>query len=254
MKYKKNLISVIITYYKKKKFIKKTLNSILTQNYHSYEIIFVYDDSNKEDLKYIKKLLEQFGSKKIIINKKNLGVAKSRNLAINFCKGEFITFIDSDDIWKKNKLSYQIKFMKKNSSLISFTSYDLINEIGKFIKKNLVLIDPDYRTLSKSNFIGLSTIMIHRKILPKIKFPKLKTQEDFALWLKLLRQGVKFNHIKKSLSCWRKTKNSLSSRTFDKVIDAFKLYYICENKNLIESTFSVLILSYNKIIKKFYIN
>jgi len=249
MKIKKDLISIIITYYKKKKFIKETLRSIFAQNYHSYEIIFVYDDANKEDLEYIFKLLEQFSSKKIIINKKNLGVAKSRNLALKFCNGEFITFIDSDDLWKKNKLSYQIEFMKKKSSLISFTSYDVIDELGKFIKKNFVLIDPSYRILSKSNFIGLSTIMLDRKILPKIKFPNLKTQEDFALWLKLLRQGVKFNHIKKSLSYWRKTSNSLSSKTHDKIIDAFKLYYIYENKNLINSIFSVLILSYNKIIK-----
>ena len=59
-----SLISVIITYYKKKKYIKKTLESILRQSYKNYEIIFVYDEKNKRDLKYIKKLLNRFKKKK----------------------------------------------------------------------------------------------------------------------------------------------------------------------------------------------
>lgn len=92
--------------------------------------------------------------------------------------------------------------------------------------------------------------MIHRKILSLINFPYLKTQEDLGLWLKLLRTGIKFNHIKKSLSYWRQAKQSLSSNIVDKIFDAFKLYYIYENKNLINSIFSVIVLSYNKIIKK----
>ena len=244
-----NFISIIITYYKKREFIKETINSIINQNYKSYEIIMVYDDPNKKDLKYINKLLKPFRYKKIIINKKNLGVAKSRNLAIKFCRGEYLAFLDSDDIWKKNKLSYQLKFMKKNSSLFSFSSYDIIDINKKILKKHFVIKDPDYKTLLNSNFIGLSTVMIHKKIYPKIIFPYLKTQEDFGLWLKLLRQGVKLHHIKKSLSLWRKSDDSLSSKTFDKFRDAFKLFYIYENKNLLSSIFSVIILSYNKLKK-----
>ena len=57
---KKPLISIIVTYYKKRKFIKKTLNSILNQSYKNYEIIFVYDDEDKKDLQYIKKLIGLF--------------------------------------------------------------------------------------------------------------------------------------------------------------------------------------------------
>lgn len=251
MNYKKNLVSIIITYYKKKKYIKKTLKSISNQNYKLYEIILVYDDPNKADLSYIEKLLDNFNLKKIVINKKNLGVAKSRNLAKKYCKGEFIAFLDSDDFWKKNKLFYQINFMKKKSSLISFTSYEVINEIDKVLEKRVVIKDPNYANISRSCFIGLSTVIVHRKIFSLLNFPNLKTQEDLGLWLKLLRKGVKFTHIKKSLSYWRKTRNSLSSNLYNKVIDAFILYYIYEKKNLINSIFSVLVLSYNKFFKKF---
>jgi teichuronic acid biosynthesis glycosyltransferase TuaG len=250
MKFKKNLVSIIITYYKKKKYIQKTLNSITNQNYKFYEIILVYDDPNKDDLSYILKLLENFKLKKLITNNKNLGVAKSRNLAKKYCRGEFIAFLDSDDTWKKNKLSYQVNFMKRKSSLISFSSFDVINDMDEILKKRIVVEDPSYKSISRSCFIGLSTVMVHRKILSLINFPYLKTQEDLGLWLKLLRAGIKFNHIKKSLSCWRQAKKSLSSNLIDKICDAFKLYYIYENKNLINSVFIVIMLSYNKIIKK----
>ena len=242
-------VSVIITYYKKKKFIKQTLNSILNQTYKNLEVIMIYDDPDKDDLKLIKNLIDKFKKKKLIINKKNLGVAKSRNKALKFCNGYFFAFIDSDDIWKKNKLMKQVNFMLKFSKDFTYTSYDIINEKNKFLTHRKVSGSAKYNELIRSNYIGLSTVVFNKRIYSKIRFPNLKTQEDFALWLALLRKGVSLNSINLSLSAWRKTENSLSTNTFQKIKDAFKLFYIIENKNFIFSIFSVLILSYNKIIK-----
>ena len=84
---KKPLVSIVITYFNKRKFIDKTLKSILNQTYKNYELIFVYDDTNKKDLIFIKKLLQKFKRKKLFINKYNLGVAKSRNKALRHCSG-----------------------------------------------------------------------------------------------------------------------------------------------------------------------
>ena len=94
------LVSIIISFYKKKKYIKKTLNSILNQSYKNYEIIFIYDDEDKSDLIYVKSLLKNL-KKKLIINYKNLGVANCRNKGIKYSKGSYLAFIDSNDIWKK---------------------------------------------------------------------------------------------------------------------------------------------------------
>ena len=246
---KKPYISIIITYFNKRRFIIKTLNSIFSQSYKNYELIFVYDDSNYEDLKYLKPYLKVFKNKKIIINKKNLGVARSRNKALAKCKGNYIAFIDSDDTWKKTKLMKQLKFMKKKSSNFSFTSYNVINEQNKFIKKRIVTMDPTYEKLQKKNIIGLSTVMINRNIIKDLNFPNLKTQEDFALWLSLIKKGHKLSHINDSLSSWRKSNDSLSSNNLQKIIDAFKLYYIHQNKNLLLSIYSVIVLGYNKLFK-----
>ena len=248
---KKPLISVIISYYKKKKYIKKTLISIFNQTYKNYEIIFVFDEENSSDIKYIKSLLSKCKRKKIIINKKNLGVSRSRNIAIKHSKGKYLAFIDADDIWKKNKLLKQLYFMEKNSYHFSFTSYAVVNENGKILKERKVNHDADYSNLYKSNFIGLSTVMLNKKVLKKLIFPNLTTQEDFGLWLKIARKGFKLKHLNQTLSFWRKSKNSLSTNTINKLRDAFKLYYIYEKKNFIFSIYSVIVLSYNKLIKNF---
>ena len=139
--------------------------------------------------------------------------------------------------------------MIKKKALFSFTSYNVINKTGKIINQRKVERDADYTSLSQSNYIGLSTVMFHRKLIKKIKFPKLKTQEDYAVWLKLLRNGQKLYHYNKVLTNWRKSENSLSSNIFNKVRDAFKVYYFYENKNLLLSIYSVIILSFNKLKK-----
>ena len=247
---KKPLVSIIITYYKKKKFIKKTLQSILNQTYKNFELIFVYDDNDYTEVEYIKILLKKFKNKTIIVNKKNLGVAKSRNLGIKFSKGKYLAFIDSDDLWKKNKLLMQLGFMEKNNHYFTFTSYSVIDENNRVIKHRKVKFDANYSNLYRKNFIGLSTVIIKKHMILDINFPNLSTQEDFGLWLKLARRGHELKHMKNVLSSWRYTKNSLSSNVFNKLKNAFKLYHLYEKKNLISSFFSVLVLSFNKLVKK----
>ena len=120
-------ISIVITYYKKRSFIYKTLKTIKKQTYKNYELIFVYDDNDLTDFKYIKKLISNFKNYKIIVNKKNYGVSYSRNIGIKFAKGSYVAFMDSDDIWESKKLSTQLKIMREAKVDISYTSYKVID-------------------------------------------------------------------------------------------------------------------------------
>ena len=146
------ILNVLLIIKSKIRFVKKTLDSIYYQSYQNFEIIFVYDDKNKSDLQTIKTLLAKFKRKKILVNKKNLGVSKSRNKALKNCKGKYIAFIDADDIWKSNKLYKQIKFMEKKLSYFSFTSYNIIDSQDKLINKRIVNYDPTYKKLMKKKY------------------------------------------------------------------------------------------------------
>jgi len=190
---KKKLVDVIIPYYKKKKIVVKTVNSILNQSFTSLRVILIYDDTDLHDYYFLKK---KFKNKiRILINNKNLGVGFSRNIGIRFSNSKYIAFCDADDIWKKNKLDKQIKYMKSNNLDFLHSSYYIINEqnqrIGKMsIKKNL-----SYQDLLKSCDIGLSTVVVKRKILKKKLFKNLKTKENYCLWLQLLKAGIKINGL-----------------------------------------------------------
>ena len=110
-----NLISIIMPYYKKSKFINASINSILNQSFQKFEIIIV-DDELSENSFYVLSNIEKLDTRiKVFRNKKNMGAGQSRNYAIDLSKGEYIAFCDCDDLWKQNKLEKQIKFMEDNN-------------------------------------------------------------------------------------------------------------------------------------------
>ena len=249
----KNLVSVIIPYFKKKKFIKKTIRSIISQTYKNYEIILVYDDNDLDDLSFIENLLKKVKNKKIIINKRNLGPGFSRNKGFLKSNGSYIAFCDADDIWNKNKLTKQIKYMKKYNLDFSHTSYFVIDKNSKKIGSLKIKEKLNYNNLIKSCDIGLSTVVAKKKVFIKNKFTSLKTKEDYLLWLKLLKKRKYIFGINKYLSSWRYLEDSLSSSLMQKLSDSFKLYNKHEKYNILLSFFFVLRLSYFALIKKMQI-
>jgi teichuronic acid biosynthesis glycosyltransferase TuaG len=242
-------VSIIIPYYKKRIFFHKTLKSALNQTYKNFEIIIIYDDTSKADLKYVRQIIGFNKKITLLINKKNLGAGYSRNKGIKYSRGKFIAFLDADDLWASKKLALQINFMKKNKISFSHTSYLIIDEKKNIIGKQIVKKYISYSDLLKSCNIGLSSVVMKKDILKKNKFPNLKTKEDYVLWLNLAKNN-KIYGFKKILSSWRKSKNSLSSSIFQKIFDAFIVYYKYENLNFFTSIFRVFILSNFYLFKR----
>lgn len=247
---KKNLISIIIPYHRKKKYFQQTIHSIAKQSYKNYEVIIIFDDASLTDLDFVKKAIKIFKNKKLIINKKNIGAGLSRNKGIKFSRGNYISFCDADDLWDKNKLRLQLEFMKKNQLSFSHSSYKIIDQTGKRISSFIVDHKIDYSNLIKSCDIGLSTVMCEKKILKNMGFADLKTKEDYFLWLKLINKIKVFHGIKKELVSWRKLKISLSSSNFQKILDAFRLYSRHSKNFFVIPLFYTLRLSFYALIKK----
>ena len=246
---KQDLVSVIIPYFKKKKFFDRTINSVISQTYKNFEILIIYDDENREELNFIKKFLKK-KEVRLIVNKKNLGAGKSRNIGINMSKGKFIAFIDSDDVWHKDKLKKQIHIMKKKNYKFTHTSYDIINKNHKIIGTRYAKKYLNYSDLLKSCDIGLSTVIIEKKFLKNQKFPSLKTKEDYVMWLNLSKK-TNIIGLDRKYTKWRKLNNSLSSNTLQKLIDGFRVYNYHQNYNIFISFVFLIRLSFNFIKKTF---
>ena len=243
------LVSIITPYYKKKKYIELTINSVLQQTYKNFELIIIYDDQNKEDLNLLKNLTKKDKRIKLYINKKNLGAGESRNKGIKLSQGSLIAFLDADDLWTRNKLKKQIFFMKKNLFDISHTSYHIINSDNKIIGNRLAK-DMNHKLLLSSCNIGLSTVIMKKEIITnKIKFANINTKEDYVLWLKITLDNKKIFALKNNLTKWRKLNDSLSASKIQKLYDGYLVYRKYMNFSLAKSFICLLLLSFNCVLK-----
>ena len=247
-----SLISIIMPYYKKKNFIRKSIKQIISQDLKSFEIIIINDELSEESFKVLKKIKSLDKRIKIQNNDSNLGAGASRNNGIKLSRGKYIAFCDCDDLWHKKKLSYQIKFMKKNDIDFSYTAYNIINEKGVKIGLREFHDNINFEKLISSCDIGLSSVILKKNIFKKfnIFFPKTKTKEDYILWLKLAQRGVKMRGLNVELSSWRKLDNSLSSSSIQKILDGYKVYRKYLKFNVFKSYICLFTLSLNYLFKK----
>ncbi len=249
-------VTVIIPYKDNLKYLFSALNSAFRQTYNNYKILIIYDDENQDDLYEIKKFLRDKTPKKfphtsIEVNKKNLGAGYSRNIGIKKSNTKYIAFLDADDLWKKNKLKVQISYMEKNKEVFSHTSYCVINSKKKIISTRIARKKITFSQLIKSCDIGLSTVILNSNFIKKNKyyFPKIKTKEDFVLWLKIAKNIKYISGINKKLTYYRKNKYSLSSNKFTSLINGYKVYRYHMNYNIFNSIYCLIILSFNFLKK-----
>ena len=246
-----NLVSVIIPYFKKGKFINRAIKSVLSQTYNNFEIIIIYDDQNLEELNKILKIKKIDNRIKVFVNKKNLGAGKSRNIGIKKSKGNLIAFLDADDYWKKNKLEMQIKFMNKYSANFVHSSYFIIDKFNTIRGYRSAPTIINYTDLKRSCDIGLSTVLLKKHIIKRLTFPNLKTKEDYVMWLKISKNKNKIYGMEEKLVYWRSLDNSLSSNFTQKLIDGYTVYRKYLKMNFLDSLLSLFVLSLNFLKKKY---
>ena len=98
-----NFVTVVMPYFKKRKYVRDSVESVLNQTYKNFELLIIYDDEDKTDLEILENIKKKDSRVNIIVNSKNIGAGASRNKAIEVAKGDFLAFLDSDDIWEKKK-------------------------------------------------------------------------------------------------------------------------------------------------------
>ncbi len=244
-KKEKTKIDIILPNYNSSKFIIKTIRSILRQTYKNWKLIIVDDFSNIETVNILKKISKKKNIKVFFLNR-NRGAGFCRNFAIKKSNSPYIAFIDSDDIWKKDKLKKQISFMKKNNFLFSYTDYKTFGE------KNRKVSNPskiDYNSFLKNTSIATSTMMIKRNIIGNIKFTDTKICEDFFFKCKLLKKIGYAYCLKEYLTNYRIRKKSLQSNNLRNFYWIWKINKNYNKLNIFDNFVSLLFISLNSLMK-----
>ena len=247
-----DIISIITPVYNASDFLEETINSVLNQTYDNWEMILVDDCSTDNSREIIKKLSQMDDRIIPVFSERNEGVAKSRNKGILKAKGRYIAFLDSDDIWKENKLKLQIEFMKKNNIAFSFTGYDFIDENGVEFRKMVDLPSKvNYNKLLKYNSIGCLTVMIDKEVVGDIEMPSIK-HEDFMTWLSILKKGIDAYGINENLASYRKRTGSVSENKIKAATWTWNILRKHERLNIVKASWCFINYAF-MTVKKHYL-
>ncbi len=221
------LISIIMPAYNSANVIRKTLISVLDQTYKNFELIIVDDCSNDNTVEIINK----FEDKRIILIKLkvNLGVSNARNIALDKSKGQFIAFIDSDDLWFSDKLKLQIQFMLLNNYSFTFHPLGFISHNGNYLGRPLLnKTKINFNGLLRNTLISTSSVVVKSDLFKSLRFPNNnRSGEDYYMWLTLLKKVKYAYSLNKTLGLYRKNNISLSSNRKNN----FKKVYLIQTTN-----------------------
>jgi len=191
-------VSVIIPTYNCSAYIKAAINSALQQSYNNLEIIVVDDGSTDNTQKILTPYIE---NKKIIyIYQPHSGLSSARNYGVNIATGEYIAFLDADDIWMKNKINKQLKVISDAEVDMVFSNFNNLFENGSILKNRIgekIKSDNEItfkKLFNNNNIIYPSTVLIKRSVFYKYNVffdTTLTAIEDYDMWLRLSRAGVK---------------------------------------------------------------
>lgn len=220
----KKMVSVVIPSYNCGKYILEAIESILAQSYSKHEIIVVDDGSTDNTKEIIQQYIKSHEKIKYFYQN-NKGPGAARNIGIKKAKGEFIAFLDADDLWKKEKLTKSIEFMERNNFDWLCTSMIKVNEEGNKVIKRISddswVLNAETKEIRqlKNGLFFFSSIPVHtptivakRKCFAKVGLfdERFLIGEDTDLWLRFEEAGFKGGYVDEPLTIYRYNENSIT--------------------------------------------
>lgn len=223
------LVSIVMPSWNTGKFIGRSIQSVLDQTYTHWELLIV-DDCSADDTDSV---VSSIKDKRIkyFKNETNQGAALTRNRALREATGEWIAFLDSDDLWEPTKLERQVAFMKDNGYIFSYHEYVKIDENDKPL--NIYVTGPEKVTKRKMyqyGYPGCLTFMYSAKEIGLVQIKDIKKNNDYAILLKLCKKADCFL-LKENLAKYRIRKMSIShDKLLKKLRSHFDLFHICDEE------------------------
>ena len=235
--------------YNSEKYIAEAIESVIKQIYENWELIIVDDCSTDNTKAIIQRYAQKDKRIKLISLAKNKGVADARNIAIQKANGDYIAFLDSDDIWKTEKTEKQIQILNNSNADITYTAYFMIDETGKIIKERKVKETITLKDLLKENSVIFSSVLCKKESIENTVFKSKLYHEDYVFLLDLARNGKSFKGINERLVQYRVHQNG---RSFNKIQAAkyrWKIYREYLEMNILKSFCYFSVYAWNGIRK-----
>lgn len=231
-------------------YIRESILSVLNQEYCNFELI-ICDDSSTDNTKEIILNFAKEDPRVILVeNKHSKGAAGARNSALDVANGEYIAFLDADDIWLPKKLNLQIQFMVDENIDFSYSYYNLMSN-------NKSIQAPSYCSLNLLHFynpIGCLTVIYNAKNIGKIYQPNIKSRNDYALWLKIFRKGIKSKCIPMNLAIYNDITTGISSNIKNNLMYYYKVLNEVEGLVWYKSSFFTITFVFMNLLKKKFLN
>lgn len=253
MKEKTVIISIVMPTYNSSDFIVETIKSVLSQGFQNWELLITDDCSTDGTVEVIN---THFNDRriKIAVNAENSGAAVTRNNSIDRSIGDYIAFLDADDLWGSDKLSLQLQLMQDNDYSFTYTAYELIDEGGKKLNrlvdlnntKSVSYID----MLKKKSTLGCSTVMVKRDVFNDLRMPDIRTGQDYATWLLILKKVGSAFCVNNVLTQYRIVPGSISRNKIKKAKRQWEIYRELEHLSILYSSYCFLFYAYRAVFRK----
>lgn len=220
------LISIVMPAYNAVDTIEESIQSVIHQTHQNWELIVVNDCSSDKTGDLVNEYVNKNKKMKLINNEGNVGVGQARNIGVDAATGNWIAFLDSDDIWTENKLTKTISLIKLNpKGKLFFTGSSFIDYKGN--QSDYVLKVPekiDFNGLLKQNLISCSSVVVLKDSLIQCRMPSGDLHEDYATWLTILKQEEYAYGVNEPLLIYRLSKSSKSGNKWKAAKMNWKTY------------------------------
>lgn len=210
------MVSIVMPAYNAANTIRASVESIRAQTVSDWELIVIDDGSKDDTAEILTKLAEEDARIRFLQNEENSGASYTRNRAVALARGEWIAFLDSDDLWKSDKLEKQLALVTEHPDMvICYTASAFINDDGEMYGYVMQAVERmTYKMLLKRNLLSCSSVMIRASVMKGVKMPSDKMHEDYFVWLTVVRScGIAYG-INEPLLVYRLRANSKSGNRF----------------------------------------
>lgn len=220
-------VSIITPAWNCEKYIANTIASVQKQTFQNWEMLIVDDCSSDHTCEIVEQIAAKDKRVQLIRQPENLGAAAARNKALEHASGRFIAYLDADDLWFPEKLEHQVDFMLSHNYAFSCTSYEVIDDAGNSLQKQIHMLPVvDYVGFLTNNLLQTVGIMADTNYVDKkcMVMPDIRRRQDAATWLQILKAGHSCYGLDEILAQYRRTANSLSSNKVKAVKGVWNLY------------------------------